>query len=88
MRTPATPGDDVSTPGDDPVTALADDLGVARDAIAWLDAADDATLTRLQEALAAAHTRQEQALREAFEGTITLVPRPLRGRVRKLLMGG
>ena len=88
MRTPATPGGDVSTPGDDPVAALADDLGVDRGELAWLDAADDATLAGLHAALTAAHARQEQALRDAFEGTITVVPRPLRGRVRKLLMGG
>ena len=88
MRTPTTPGDDVTTPGDDPVAALADDLGMSRDELAWLDAADDATLAALHGAFRAAHARQEQALREAFEGTITVVPRPLRGRVRKLLMGG
>lgn len=88
MRTPTTPGEPVSTPGDDPVTALADDLGVPRDEVAWLDAADDATLAHLHAALDAAHARQEEALREAFEGTISVVPRPLRGRVRKLLMGG
>lgn len=88
MRTPATLGAPVSTPGDDPVTALADALGVPRDQLAWLEAADDEALANLHAAFDAAHVRQEQALREAFEGTTTLVPRPLRGRVRKLLLGG
>lgn len=78
----------MTTPGDDPVAALADDLGITRVELAWLDAADDGTVARLHDALAAAHARQEQALREAFDGAITLVPRPLRGRVRTLLMGG
>ena len=88
MRHPATDGPDVSTPGDDPVTALADDLGVPRAELAWLESVDDGALARLHDALTAAHARQERALRDAFEGTITLVPRPLRGRVRKLLLGG
>ena len=88
MRTPHLLGERVSTPGDDPVTALAADLGVSRQQLAWLDRADDATLATLHAALDAAHARQERALAEAFEGTITLVPRPLRGRVRKMLLGG
>ena len=78
----------MTTSGDDPVAALADALGVPRGELAWLDAADPTAVAALRDALTAAHARQEQALRDAFEGTITVVPRPLRGRVRTLLMGG
>lgn len=73
---------------DDVLARLARDLRASTDDVAFLRDADTATLDRLHAALVDAHTRQERALAEAFEGTITLVPRPLRGRVRKLLLGG
>ncbi len=88
MRTPRHLGEPVSTPGDDPVTALADDLGVPREQLAWLEAAEPDALVNLHAALDAAHARQERELAAAFEGTAALIPRPLRGRVRKLLLGG
>lgn len=77
----------MSTPGDDPVTALADDLGVPREQLAWLEAAGPDALVNLHAALGAAHARQERELAAAFEGTAALIPRPLRGRVRTLLLG-
>lgn len=73
---------------DDPVAALAADLRVDVAEIAFLHDLDRATLDDLHAALVEARRRQERALGEAFEGTVTLVPRPLRGRVRKLLLGG
>lgn len=73
---------------DDVLARLARDLRVAADDVAFLADADARALDQLHAALVDAHARQERALREAFEGTITLVPRPLRGRVRKLLLGG
>lgn len=73
---------------DDVLARLARDLRAAPADVAFLADADGATLERLHAALTDAHARQERALGEAFEGTITLVPRPLRGRVRKLLLGG
>lgn len=73
---------------DDLLDALASDLGVAPGDVAFLGQVEGGVLVTLHEALRRAHTRQERALAEAFEGTITLIPRPLRGRVRKLLLGG
>lgn len=73
--------------GDDMVGALAARLRVDRTDVAFLDGVDPATVTRLHTAVVDAHDRQERALTEAFEGTITVIPRPLRGRVRKLLLG-
>jgi len=77
----------VSTPGDDPVTALADGLGVPRAELAWLEAAEPPDLATLHAAFDAARARQERELAAAFEGTAALIPRALRGRVRKLLLG-
>ena len=73
---------------DDRVTALARDLGVAPAEIAFLAEVGDDTVAVLQSAFQDARARQERELAAAFEDTITLVPRPLRGRVRKLLVGG
>lgn len=67
---------------------LASDLGVTPGDVAFLGEVEGDVLATLHEALRRAHARQERALAEAFEGTITLIPRPLRGRVRKLLLGG
>lgn len=72
---------------DDRVTALARDLGVAPDEIAYLAAVDDDTVAVFHAAFRDARARQERELAAAFDATIRLVPRPLRGRVRKLLVG-
>lgn len=72
---------------DDPVVALARDLRVEPTRIAFLAQVDPQTLVTLHAALQDAHARQERELAAAFEGTISVVPRPLRGRVRKLLLG-
>lgn len=73
---------------DDVLHALASDLGVAPRDVGFLEQVETDVLANLHDALRQAHARQEQALAQAFEGTITLIPRPLRGRVRKLLLGG
>lgn len=72
---------------DDHLTALAHDLGVDPTEVAFLAAVDTDTVAALHTAFRDARARQERELAEAFEGSITLVPRPLRGRVRKLLVG-
>lgn len=79
--------EDEDAVADDALDALARDLGVARSDVPFLDRLDAAALATLHAALHDARTRQERALAEAFEGTIRLVPRPLRGRVRRLLVG-
>lgn len=72
---------------DELLAAVARDLRVEPDEMAFLADVDLATLAHLHEALGDARTRQERALGEAFEGALVLVPRPVRGRVRKLLLG-
>lgn len=72
---------------DEVLDELARDLRVPRAEVEFLAPLDRASLTRLHAALDDAHAQQEAALAEAFEGTIRLVPRPLRGRVRRLLIG-
>ncbi len=54
----------------------------------FLDRLDETELATLHTALREARAAQERALAEAFEGTVRLVPRPLRGRIRRLLVGG
>ena len=73
---------------DDALDALARDLGAARSEVQFLDRVDEADLATLHTALHDAREAQERALAEAFEGTIRVVPRPLRGRIRRLLVGG
>lgn len=73
---------------DDVMHELARDLRVARAEVEFLAPLDEACLTTLHAALEDAHAQQEAALAEAFDGTVRLVPRPLRGQVRRLLIGG
>ncbi len=73
---------------DDALDALAHDLGAARSDVQFLDRLGETELATLHAALRNARAAQERALAEAFEGTIRLVPRPLRGRIRRLLVGG
>jgi hypothetical protein len=72
---------------DELLATVARDLRVEPDDLAFLARVDLVTLAHLHEALVDARTRQERALGEAFEGALVLVPRPVRGRVRKLLLG-
>lgn len=66
---------------------LADDLGVQPSALAFLEDVDAATLQRLHAAVVDTRERADRDLAAAFDGTIRLVPRPLRGRIRRLLTG-
>lgn len=71
----------------DAIQRLAATLRVQPDVLDVLEGVDPATVDALRAAYEAARDRQEHALGEAFEGTIRMVPRPVRGRVRKLLVG-
>ncbi len=71
----------------DAIQRLAATLRVQPDVLDVLEDVDPATVDTVRSAYEAARDRQEHALGEAFEGTIRLVPRPVRGRVRKLLVG-
>lgn len=66
---------------------LAHDLGVRPSALTFLEEVDAAALQRLHAAVLDTRERAERDLAAAFDGTIRLVPRPLRGRVRRLLIG-
>lgn len=67
--------------------AIAAELRVPAAEVAFLADLDDTVREDLHRALVHARNHQERALREAFDGSVRLVPRPLRGRVRKLLLG-
>lgn len=84
---PATTTGEPAVP-DEPLEALAHRLGVPVSEVAFLADVDHPTLARLVGAVGDAHLRQERQLAAAFEGTIARIPRPLRGRVRGLLLGG
>lgn len=66
---------------------LAHDLGVQPSELAFLEDVDTAALQRLHAAVVHTRERADRDLAAAFDGTIRLVPRPLRGRVRRLLTG-
>lgn len=66
---------------------LAHDLGVQPSELAFLEHVDTAALQRLHAAVVDTRERADRDLAAAFDGTIRLVPRPLRGRVRRLLTG-
>lgn len=69
----------------DRVTALADLMSVPPSEVAFLGRLDEATLGRLHALVAHSMQREEQALDEALEATMRFLPRPLRGRARKML---
>lgn len=66
---------------------LAHGLGVQPSALVFLEEVDAAALQRLHSAVVETRERADRDLAAAFDGTIRLVPRPLRGRVRRLLTG-
>ena len=68
------------------VRALAERLGVAPDRLAFLRGTDDGTLACLDDLVASAAARHDEELDQALESTVHFVPRPLRGRVRRLLV--
>lgn len=68
-----------------PRTALEQELGGPLSA--GLAALADSDLTALVERIADARTRQEHALAQATEEGLNIVPRVLRGTVRKVLFG-
>lgn len=72
----------------DDLQALARDLRVDADDLRCLEDVDPDVRRRLHDAVLQARLDQERALSDAFEQTIRLVPRPLRSRIRRVLVGG
>lgn len=65
--------------------ALARELGAPPpDELTKLDAAD---VQRLTDAIAAAHTRQQELLAKAADDGLRFIPRLVRGPVKKVLFG-
>ena len=77
------------TPDDDRPAGfdlLAQRLGVAPDGLRFLSGLDEAAVARLDALVASAAARDDQELDEALDGTVRFVPRPLRGKVRRMLV--
>lgn len=72
----------------DDIQALARELRVQPADLDYLEDVDPDVRRRLHDAVLQARLDQERALAEAFEQTIRLVPRPLRSRIRRVLVGG
>lgn len=69
------------------LVALADELTVDAERVAFLAEHAPSDVARLTELVRGARARQEEELHVAFDRTLEHVPRLLRGQVRKLLMG-
>jgi hypothetical protein len=69
------------------VEELADELGTDTESLSFLLDADEADVRELLDAYRAARSAREQELRDAVDRALGVVPRPLRGRVRKLIGG-
>ncbi len=67
---------------------IADLVGVGTDDVAFLDRASAADRTALRNAVDQAGRARDAELREAVDKALGFVPRPLRGRVLKMLGGG
>ena len=69
------------------VEELADELGTDAETISFLRDADEADVRDLLDAYRAARVGRERELRDAVDGALGVIPRPLRGRVRRLIAG-
>lgn len=69
------------------VDELADELGTDTESLSFLLEAEEADVRDLLDAYRAARSAREQELRDAVDRALGIVPRPLRGRVRKLIGG-
>ena len=67
---------------------LADLLDVPAGDVAFLSRLDEADLARLRAVVAGSLDREAAAIDEALEATMRFLPRPFRGRARKMLFPG
>lgn len=73
---------------DDPITRLSRTLKVAPGEFAVLRSYPDEQLSVLAGAVERAVTVQREEIDASLEGALGFIPRPLRGRARKLLFPG
>jgi hypothetical protein len=76
---------------DSPATSvedLADLLEVRPGDVSFLSKLDEAELARLHDVVAGSLEREGQAIDEALQATMRFLPRPLRGRAKKMLFPG
>lgn len=64
---------------------MAEELSVDPTEIEFLAEVDGDVSARLMNAIHEARKYQDKQLGDAFEGTLKLVPRPLRGKIRRVL---
>lgn len=67
---------------------LARRSGMDRDDLAFLDDLDPTDAAALAAVYADAQRRHDESIRRAIDGSLKVVPLPLRGPVKKLLRGG
>ena len=77
-----------AVPDSPSVDDLATLLEVPADEVAFLRKLDEADLVRLHDVVAGTLEREGRAIDEALEATVRFLPRPLRGRAKKLLFPG
>ena len=70
------------------VDDLADLLEVPRSDVSFLDKLSEADLARLHGVVAGSLEREGEAIDEALQATMRFLPRPLRGRAKKMLFPG
>lgn len=70
------------------VGELAALVGLDEDDVAFLEEADPVERQALADAIQAAGRARDRELRDAVDNALKFVPRPLRGRVMKLIGGG
>ena len=73
---------------DDPIAQLSATLRVPADELAVLDQFSKADVATLAAAVDRALAVQRTEIHESLEAALGIVPRPLRGRARKLLFPG
>jgi hypothetical protein len=73
---------------DTTVEDLADLLEVRPGDVSFLSKLDEAELARLHDVVAGSLDREGQAIDEALQATMRFLPRPLRGRAKKMLFPG
>ena len=67
------------------VDDLADLLEVPRGEVSFLDKLSEAELARLHDVVEESLVREGEAIDEALQATMRFLPRPLRGRAKKML---
>ena len=81
-----------TVPASDRSPTTVDDLAalmeVPRSEVAFLDRLDEADLARLHDVVAGSLEREGEAIDEALQATMRFLPRPLRGRAKKMLFPG